>query len=106
MNHRTRILAVFLLVATGCGRPDAQDPSGLSVEKFTDVYVALRVAQRNTTTPEQFQEKKKQILAQAGVSEVALQHFADAHKHDVSLMATIWDTIQHRLDRADTLARQ
>ncbi len=103
---RTRFGLILLLVLLGqaCSRP-AAPADGLSREQFVELFVSLRNAKKSARSPTEFEEKKRQLFAKAQLTEAQFKGFADAHSEDVSFMAAVWDSVQHRLDRGDTSAQ-
>jgi O-methyltransferase involved in polyketide biosynthesis len=105
-----RIFGLILLLAVVLPACDRQttppDAGGLSREQFVELFVSLRNAKKSATTPADFEEKKRQLLAKANVTEEQFKRFADAHAEDLVFMAAVWDSIQSRLDRGDTVQQE
>ena len=78
------------------------DTGGLSRDQFIEVFIALRNAKKNAPTPADFEQRKREILGRAKITEAQFKSFGEAHTEDLGFMASVWDTIQTRLDRGDT----
>lgn len=94
--------ALALIQACGFGVP-ARD-SGISREEFIEAYAALRQAARDAGSFDDFEDRKRTILEERGVTAGDLVEFARAHGGDVPSMADLWDTLDARLTRPDTAA--
>jgi hypothetical protein len=92
-------------VAGGCGADEpTREAAGarLSAERFVAVYVELRRAARELEDPAAWEARREEILRRHGATPGALQAFVDEHAADPAFLAALWDTIQARLDAADS----
>jgi len=95
------ILLATLLIAA-CDSVDQVTRAGsrssrLDRETFIEVYVELRRAEQEASTPEAFHARKQEILERYGTTPDALLEFVERHGRDVKYMAELWDTIAARL---------
>jgi len=96
----TAILTVLVLTAGACDRaPSAPGDGGISSEQFVNAYVKLMQAQNLVGSAAEFEQRKRTVLEDLGVTEKQLQEFVQVHADDISMMAMVWDTIQTRLAR-------
>ena len=97
---------ILLLVCTSCTKP-AEPPvqSALTAEQFIDIFVQLRNAQTKNAAPQDYARAKQQILRKAGATEDDLRQFVKVHSNQITLMASVWDSVQSRISRGDTIAR-
>jgi hypothetical protein len=97
--------ALFPLVVVGC---DALDPTardgGVTKERFIEVIVALREAERELVLDEssdsahiEFAQRKEDIFQRKGVSEYDLRQFVTRHRDRPAVMTDVWDQIAQRL---------
>lgn len=95
ISRALRLLLFPIIVAATC----ANEPQGpeLATETYIEVMVALRKAQTLETTPEEFEARRREILAEAGATDSLLVQWARARGHDVEFMAEVWDSINRRL---------
>ncbi|MEX2283229.1 MAG: hypothetical protein WEE89_12165 [Gemmatimonadota bacterium] len=104
MKRQFILILLAALVLPACDRQTTPpDTGGLSREQFVELFVALRNAKKSARSPADFELQKRQLLADAKVTEEQFKSFADAHAEDLAFMAAVWDSIQNRLDRGDTL---
>lgn len=77
----------------------AEEPQGpdLETDTFIDVMVQLRRAQTYQTTPAEFEQRRAEILREAGVTDSVLVQWARVRGTDVTFMAEVWDSINARL---------
>jgi hypothetical protein len=97
------ICSVGLLAACDRNATPATSTSGLSTDQFVELYVELRNAKRESRADAEFQQKKREILARARTTEEKFSSFVDDHGRDLTLMAAVWDSIQRRIDRGDSI---
>ncbi|MEJ2216329.1 MAG: hypothetical protein P8099_06910 [Gemmatimonadota bacterium] len=69
----------------------------MTSEAFVKVFVALRRADAESETAEQFDEQKKEILTRNGVTPDQMREFVRDYSQDPARMANLWDTIEARL---------
>ncbi len=93
---------VGLLVA-GCGadRP-TREGGTIAPEAFVEAYVELRRAAEALEDSAAWEVRKREILDARGLTEEALEAFVEARSADVVFLRTLWDTIQARLEAADS----
>src|SRR5690606_8072101 len=93
---------VGLLVA-GCGadRP-TREGGTIAPEAFVEAYVELRRAAEALEDSAAWEVRKREILDARGLTEEALEAFVEARSADVVFLRTLWDTIQARLESADS----
>lgn len=92
-----RFLALAMVAVIVACSPGA-DAAGLSDERFIAVVVELRRATEHTRSDsERFPMLRDSILDAAGVTEVQLRAYVDAHADDLRHMAEIWSTVNRRL---------
>lgn len=97
-------MAAVGLLAAGCGadRPTRENAT-IAPEAFIDTYVELRRAARGLQDSAAWEARKREILDARGVTEEALEAFVEARGTDVVFLKTLWDTIEARLQAADSL---
>ncbi len=84
-----------LLLAAGCrGR------GGIGFDQFVNTTVELRQAANQTSSPAAFEARKRAIQARHHVTDADLERFTREHAGDPKLLATAWDSVQARLERA------
>jgi len=92
--------AVLVFAATcllaGCGREAALP---LEQEQFVEVMVSLRRASQESSSPSDFEARKRVILQKAGVTEDQLRAYARAAPRDPRALAEAYDSIAARLQR-------
>jgi hypothetical protein len=109
LRHRAAVLlavCAVLVLPTGCGRGEPESPT-IPTETFIDVMVALRLAAVEGASSEEFEERREQILRDAGVTDSALVAYVRVWGDNPQRMAAIWDSVATRLRAAgaDTRAR-
>jgi hypothetical protein len=74
---------------------------------FTQVFIALRRADAESKTPEQFDEKKQAIFDRNGVTADQMREFVRDYSRNPQRMAALWDTIEARIRKppSDTATR-
>ncbi|MBI4409508.1 MAG: hypothetical protein HY561_07345 [Gemmatimonadetes bacterium] len=103
MHHaRTAVLGLlFFIPACGFSEPVGEaervQDSGLSRQTFIEAYVALRQAERDAPTPQEFEARKRTALARLGVTPEELLRFAEVHGQDIRYMSEVWDSVEARL---------
>jgi hypothetical protein len=70
-------------------------------EKFIEVMVALRNANQTATSASDFDARKAEILAKAGVTDSLLLEFVRAQGGNEKSLALLWDSINARLNVPD-----
>lgn len=91
---RITVAALCAYVLSGCSGSSPNEP--LTSADFIEIMVELRHAAYQTT-PEQFAERKEQVLRQAGVTDSMLTAWVERNATNVPLMAEVWDSIDARL---------
>lgn len=95
--RRTALFGLVLgLTVVGACAEEPQGPD-LDTDTFIDVMVQLRRAQTWETTPAEFEQRRAEILREAGVTDSVLVQWARARGTDVTFMAEVWDSINARL---------
>ena len=95
-----RIIGIVIVVVfAACDRGPSAPVGGLTDRQFVELYVALRNAHTTARNPEEFAELEAAILRKAGATRESMKQFIDAHSQDLTLMATVWDSIRTQLDR-------
>ena len=97
------LLCLPMVALPACER-EPQGPD-LRAETYIDVMVELRRAHTPQMSPAEFEAKRAEILAEAGVTDSLLVQWARAHGRDVALMSAVWDSINARLTAAEDPAR-
>ncbi len=69
----------------------------LTSGEFVEVYVSLLEAERETGSQEEFEARRDQVLEQHETSRDELVRFVEAHAEDPEFLATLWDSIEARL---------
>lgn len=69
----------------------------LTSGEFVEVYVSLLEAERETGSQEEFEARRDQLLEQHETSRDELVRFVEAHAEDPEFLATLWDSIEARL---------
>lgn len=97
---RAVLVGLLLAVLSGCDREAGPEDAGLGVERFTDVVVELRQAERDlvaSDSPEgAFDRRKSEILAEHDVTEEELREFLRS-RTDPAVLERLWDTVNVRL---------
>ena len=97
---------ILLLLCASCTKPaEPRVQSALSTEQFIDIFVQLRNAQTKHPAPHDFDRAKQEILRKAGATEDDLREFVKVHAQEITLMASVWDSVQSRISRGDTIAK-
>lgn len=97
--------ALLSVLLVGCQGEQKAGPR-LDDARFIEVVSQLRRAAReNKSSSAAFETKKAEILKQAGVTDSALFAYARSRAQDVSRLADVWDSIDHRLEPAPDSAR-
>ena len=103
------LLPVLLAVGLNAACTKPAEPTvqtKLSPAQFVDIFVQLRHAQsRLSGRMQEYEAAKQEVLKKAGATEQDLRDFVKAHAHEVTLMAGVWDSVQSRISRGDTIAR-
>lgn len=99
-----RAAAVLGLLLAGCGvdRP-TREGGAIAPEAFVETYVELRRAARGIQDSAAWEARKREILDARGLTEEALEAFVESRSGDVIFLRRLWDTIQARLESADSL---
>lgn len=89
-------------VLAGCGldRP-TREGEPITPEAFVEAYVELRRAAREVDSAA-WEVRKREILEARGLTEEALEAFVEARGSDVVFLRKLWDTLQARLEPADS----
>ncbi|HUG41553.1 MAG TPA: hypothetical protein VMM12_13780 [Longimicrobiales bacterium] len=105
LRRRRRAVLGLLIAATfaGCEREDATASGRLTPEAFADVIVELREAERDAletdSAMEVFARRKAEILERHRTSEEEIRAFVADPRHDVRMLADVWEEISNRLRR-------
>lgn len=93
-----RSILLLTCVLLACGRDATGNAAGgLTREKFVDTYVELGIAQRSSTSPDEFQARKEDVLRRNEVTEEQLQSFVNQHGRELRFMASVWDSVRSKL---------
>jgi hypothetical protein len=65
------------------------------------VSVQLRKASQNVSSAAEFDAKKAEILAKAGVTDSLLMEFVRVQRGNEKSLALLWDSINARLNKPD-----
>lgn len=90
-----------LLAGCGVDRPTRAGET-ITPEAFVEAYVELRRAAREVDSAA-WESRKREILEARGLTEEALEAFVEARGADVVFLRQLWDTVQARLERADSI---
>ena len=99
-------VVLIVLVCVSCDRGPSAPVGGLTDRQFVELYVALRNAHTTARNPQEFAELEAAILRKAGATRESMKQFLDAHSQDLTLMATVWDSIRTQLDRTPFVEQQ
>lgn len=94
---------MLCVACSKAAEPAAQ--TTITPQQFVDVFVQLRNAQMKIASAPEFETRKQEILRKAGVTEQELRDFVRVRSHEVTLMAGVWDSVQSRISRGDTIPR-
>jgi hypothetical protein len=90
------LLCAVSLVMAGCQVDE--NTFGADDQKFVDTMVDLRVAAMTAGSDTvQFEELRREVLQEQGVTEEDLRAYVDANSAKLGHMAAIWDSISARL---------
>lgn len=92
------LLLLILLLATSC-RQTTTEPV-MSRDTWVDVVVALRRASLEGLSIEEFEARKTEILAQAGVTDSMLVAYVRSQP-TASDLAELWERVNEKLDAED-----
>jgi hypothetical protein len=67
-------------------------------DSFVRVMVELRQAERTLKDSIAFDERRRAILRESGVTDSMLIGFVRAYQSDAEYMTSVWDTIDARLN--------
>ncbi len=97
---RVRWLAVAFVALSACGGPDdPAEATGLTEEQFIVTFLALRDADYEATSAEDFQARRDSIFDAHDTSAEELREFVRYWSLDLDRMSATWDTIEARLRR-------
>lgn len=92
-------LACVVLALSGCRAPEPEE-GGLSSDRFLDIVVAIRRAERavqyGDSAAVEFERLKAEILAEHDVTDEDLRDYLARHD-DLESLTEIWDTLNERL---------
>jgi hypothetical protein len=90
--------ALLVAAAVGALSCDASAPiEPMPRETFIEVMAELRVAARTADAQPEFEQRRRQILEDAGVTDSALVAFVRMHGRDLPLLAEVWDSVEARI---------
>ena len=100
-------LCIVLLPAAGCsGESRAERGQGLTRERFIELIVELREAERSVAGEDSalalFAVRKAEILERHGTSEAEVRTFVEASARDLRTLSSTWEEIADRLRQPPT----
>jgi hypothetical protein len=102
--RRWTMTALLPLALSGCGAEPAAPGQALAPEKFVEIVVALRQAEREVereahpdSLEAEFERRKGEILDLHSATEEQVRAFMESHRDRPAVMAAAWDSIAQRL---------
>ncbi len=96
--HTLGVVALCLLVVSGCDDRPSERDLAVSRARFVDTYVDLRVEALRAETETLTDSARATVLRRHGVTEDELLDFAEAMGGDLDYMRDVWNEIEARLD--------
>lgn len=95
-------LAATVAATATCAPNESVSSDVMTREAFIETYVALRAAGLQTESRVISPEDRERVLAERGVAQEELLHFAQVHGGDATFMREVWEEVESRLEDRQT----